>query len=334
MKNQQIITRMNALRFALILTIGFFAVGCSEMDEITPMENRTTMVSSIPEVLADFGKLSYDFDEFRANPESPDLVPMSVQPTFSTLNVALARTGLAGVVSRNELTVFAPTDEAFAAIGLNNRNIASVPNLREILLYHVVAGSVFSSQLSDGFVPTLNGAAVEISIDGGAVMVNDANVVVADVKARNGVIHAIDKVMFPPAQNIVEIAAGNEDFSILVAAVTAAGLADVLSGDGPFTVFAPTNAAFEALPAGTIDALLADPKGTLTEILLYHVVSGRVYSSDLSNGPVTTFGGKTFQVNANDFQITDNKGGVANIIAANIQGTNGVIHVIDKVILP
>jgi uncharacterized surface protein with fasciclin (FAS1) repeats len=333
MKTQQFFNRMNALRFALILAIGIFAVSCSEKDEITPMENQTSMVSSIPDVLADFGKLSSEFDEYRANPEAPGVVPMSAQPTFSTLNVALARTGLAGVVSRNELTVFAPTDEAFAAIGLNNRNIASVPNLREILLYHVVAGPVYSNQLSNGFVPTLNGAAVEVNLESG-VMVNDANVVVADIKARNGVIHAIDKVLLPPTENIVEIAAGNDDFSILVAAVTAAGLAEVLAGDGPFTVFAPTNAAFEALPAGTIEALLADPQGALTDILLYHVVSGRVYSSDLSNGPVATAGGETFQVNANDFQITDNTGGVANIIAANIQGTNGVIHVIDKVILP
>lgn len=332
MKTQKFFTRMNALRFALILAIGIFAVSCSEKDEIAPMENKTTMESSIPDVLADFGKLSNEFNEFRPGPEGPELVTMSAQPTFSTLNVALARTGLAGVVSRNQLTVFAPTDEAFAAIGLNNRNIASVPNLREILLYHVVGGPVFSNQLSNGFVPTLNGAAVEINLESG-VMVNDANVIAADIKARNGVIHAIDKVLFPPTENIVEIAAGNDNFSILVAAVTAAGLADVLAGDGPFTVFAPTNAAFEALPEGTVEALLNDP-AALTNILLYHVVSGRVYSSDLSNGPVTTFGGKTFLVNANEFKITDGTGGVANIIAANIQGTNGVIHVIDKVILP
>lgn len=200
MKTQKFFNRMNALRFALILAIGIFVVSCSEKDEIVPMENRTTMESSIPDVLADFGKLSNEFNEFRPGPEGPELLPMSAQPTFNILNVALACTGLAGVVSRNQLTVFAPTDEAFAEIGLNNRNIASVPNLREILLYHVVAG--------------------------------------------------------------------------------------------------------------------------------------RVYSSDLTSGPVTTFGGATFQVNANDFQITDNTGGVANIIAANIQGTNGVIHVIDKVILP
>lgn len=331
MKTQKFFNRMNALRFSLILAIGIFAVSCSD-DEVAPVETRTTMTSSIPEVLADFGKISNDFDEFRTDPEMPEMVPMSVQPTFSTLNVALARTGLAGVVSRNELTVFAPTDEAFAAIGLNNRNIASVPNLREILLYHVVAGSVFSTQLANGFVPTLNGASVEINLDGG-VMVNDANVVVADVRARNGVIHAIDKVLFPPAETIVEIAAGNENFSTLVAAVVAAGLDGVLAGEGPFTVFAPTNDAFAALPAGTVDALLNDP-AALTEILLYHVVSGRVFSSDLSNGPVSTVNGQSFQVNADDFQITDAGGEVANIIAANIQGTNGVIHVIDRVILP
>jgi transforming growth factor-beta-induced protein len=248
----------------------------------------------------------------------------------------LARTGLAGVVSSNQLTVFAPTDAAFAALGLYPNNIASVPNLREILLYHVVAGKVYSTDLSNGFVPTLNGAAVEINIDNG-VFINDAEVIMADIKARNGVIHAIDKVMFPPTMNLVELALSfDPEFSILVQAVVKANLVDVLANGGPFTVFAPTNDAFVALlgelGASSLDDISVE---VLTQVLLYHVVEGRVFSSDLVSGPVNTLNG-TFNVNTSNFTITDANNREAGIITSlvNVQATNGVVHVIDRVILP
>ena len=327
MKTSKLFNRSNALRFALILALGVVAVGCDDKDDFASPANQQNESRDIMEVLVSYDQIA------TVNEDGDSKSTLSRPTSFSTLNVALAKTGLAGTVSRNRLTVFAPTDEAFAELGLNPGNIGDVPNLKDILLYHVVAGMVYSYQLSNGFVPTLNGAAVEIDLSNG-VMVNDANVIAADIKARNGVIHAIDKVLFPPTQNIVEIAAANEDFSILVAAVVAAELDGVLSGDGPFTVFAPTNAAFMALPAGTIEALLADPKGALTDILLYHVVEGRVFSSDLTTGPVTSIGGETFDVNTANLTITDQNSQLANIIAVNIQGTNGVIHVIDKVILP
>ena len=143
----------------------------------------------------------------------------------------------------------------------------------------------------------------------------------------------LSSLAFAQEQNIVEIAAGNEDFSTLVTAVSAAGLAEALQGEGPFTVFAPVNAAFEPLAAdGTLDALLADPSGDLTDILLYHVVSGKVMSSDLSDGlTVDTLQGSpvTFTVSDSGAMVND-----ANIVAADIEASNGVIHVIDKVILP
>ncbi|MBR3370773.1 MAG: fasciclin domain-containing protein [Rhodobacteraceae bacterium] len=131
-------------------------------------------------------------------------------------------------------------------------------------------------------------------------------------------------------QDIVDIAAGNEAFSTLVAAVTAAGLVDTLKGDGPFTVFAPTDEAFAALPEGTLDALLADIP-TLTAILTYHVVPGAVMSGDLEDGMMAeTVNGQSVTIGVGDTVTVDG----ATVIQADIEATNGVIHVIDTVILP
>lgn len=133
--------------------------------------------------------------------------------------------------------------------------------------------------------------------------------------------------------SIVEIAAGNDDFSTLVAALTAAGLVDVLSGEGPFTVFAPTNAAFEKLPAGTVESLLKpENKQQLTDVLTYHVVAGAVYASDVVElSEATTVQGTTVDITVTeDGVMVDN----ANVVATDIEASNGVIHVIDSVILP
>jgi transforming growth factor-beta-induced protein len=190
--------------------------------------------------------------------------------------------------------------------------------------------------LTSKFVPTVNGAAVKIDVSSG-VMVNDASVVKADIKAINGVIHIIDKVLLPPSKNLVETALANApEFSILVEAVQKAKLVETLSTGGPFTVFAPTNAAFAALLAelkvSSLDALSEE---TVKNVLLYHVVSGRVFSSDLQAGPVNTLNG-TFNVNLSNLKITDANMREAGLVPSllNIQAKNGVIHVIDRVILP
>lgn len=140
-------------------------------------------------------------------------------------------------------------------------------------------------------------------------------------------------------QTIVDIAAGNEDFETLVAAVTAAGLVETLAGDGPFTVFAPTDDAFAALPEGTLEGLLTpESKDTLTNILLYHVVAGKVMSGDIAAGTAavgTALEGASFCVTKGDgVMIDDGSGTMSNVVAADIEASNGVIHVIDKVILP
>jgi transforming growth factor-beta-induced protein len=307
----------------MILITGSFFTSCSNED--APLVDNMEIEKSIIEVLD-----SYSNDDVTRRPDSK-------KPTFKTLSVALAKTGLAGTVSSNILTVFAPTDAAFAKLGLDQKNILSAlgkDNLIQILTYHAVPGRVYSTDLANGFVPTLNGAAVEVNLEMG-VMINTSNVEIADIKARNGVIHAIDNVLLPPSQNIVELAQSILAFSILVEAVVKAGLAETLA-EGTFTVFAPTNDAFIAL-LGELGASGLDdiPIDVLTAVLLYHVADGRIYSSDLSSGMVNTLGG-SFDLDLSTLTITDAQGRDAGLVAdmLNVQATNGVVHVIDRVILP
>jgi uncharacterized surface protein with fasciclin (FAS1) repeats len=314
---------------ALMFFLIFIAASCEKQDDVQP-DDSLLVSEDIPAALKgnrwdNPGNSAYNkYKNAR-------------KPTFNTLLVALAKSGLTSTVAKEKLTLFAPSDEAFAKLGLYPNNIGSVPNLREILLYHAVQGTVYARDLSPGFVPTLNGAAVEITLNGG-VQVNGANVILADARALNGVIHVIDEVLMPPNLNLVELALSlNPEFTILVAAVQKAGLVSTLANNGPFTVFAPTNAAFVSLLNELGFANLeAVPDNVLRDILLYHVVAGRIYSSDLSSGDVSTVNGDTFYVNTSNLTLTDSQGRVANLIPSllNVQATNGVVHVIDKVILP
>lgn len=315
-----------ALSLVLLASLSLTFTSCNKAKDLATPEDVAALEKNIVETLE-----SYDVDNNLGNSAS-----RSSKFRFKTLSVALLRTGLAGTVATKTLTVFAPTDDAFAAIGLNPNNIGSVPNLKEVLLYHVLSGRVLSNQLSNKYVPTLNDAAVKIDITNG-VKVNDANVIKANIRTLNGVIHVVDKVLLPPTKNLVELAQSlAPEFSILLAAAQKAGLAGTLATGGTFTVFAPTNDAFVALLAEKGFASLDDvPVNVLKDILLYHVVSGRVYSTDLSSGPVNTLGG-TFNLNLSTLQITDAQSRTSNLVPSllNVQATNGVIHVIDRVILP
>jgi uncharacterized surface protein with fasciclin (FAS1) repeats len=262
-------------------------------------------------------------------------------PDHNTLETAVILAGLADDLSATgPFTVFAPTDAAFEALpaGVLDAALAD-PNglLTQVLLYHVVSGSVLSTDLMDGMVvPTLQGSSVTVTIVDGNVFINDAQVIVADLIADNGVVHVIDAVLIPEINpepiTVVDIIVNSPEHTTLEAAVIAAGLADDLSGDGPFTVFAPTDAAFAALPAGVVDALLADPTGELASVLLYHVVSGTALSTDLTDGQmITTLLGEdiTVTIDANGVMIND-----AMVIVADLIADNGVVHVIDAVLLP
>ena len=261
-------------------------------------------------------------------------------PNHNILETAVVAAGLVDPLSgEGPFTVFAPTDQAFAALppGVIDDLLADPTGaLTAILTYHVVGGAAaMSGDLSDGqTITTLNGQDVTVSITDGMVMINDAVVIVADLVADNGVVHVLDAVLLPepPATTtVVDIIVNSEDHTILEAAVGAAGLVDALSGEGPFTVFAPTDAAFGALPAGLIDELLADPTGALTDILTYHVVAGTAaLSTDLTDGQaIATLQGEEVSISIMDGTVMVND---ATVIVADLTADNGVVHVIDAVL--
>lgn len=271
--------------------------------------------------------------------------------SLSTLVAALQRADLVSALEgAGPFTVFAPTNEAFNAFlqanGFANLEAVPVDVLKQVLLYHVVSGEVPSSAVTTGYVnslATFGNTTANLSLyanTASGVKINNATVTTADVDATNGVVHIIDKVLVPPT--VVNHALNNPDFSTLVAALTRSDLGvdyvSTLSGAGPFTVFAPTNAAFTALLTELgVSGLGAIDAATLNAVLQYHVVNGaNVRSSQLTNNQeVTTFGGGKFTIGlTGGAKITDARGRVSNIIAVDVQGTNGVVHAIDKVILP
>ncbi len=270
---------------------------------------------------------------------SGDIVDTAVENgSFKTLVAAVQAAGLVDELkSEGPFTVFAPTDEAFAK--LPKGTVASLlkpenkDQLVAILTYHAVAGRVPASQVVGlSGATTLNGQRVDISTADG-VKVDGANVVATDVECSNGIIHVIDSVILPASDPIPTVAANAGQFNTLLAAVKAAGLADVLSGEGPFTVFAPTGKAFAKLPAGTVESLLKpENKQKLIDILKYHVVAGRVYSDDA----LAAKQAETLQGGAVKIGIVNNAAKVndAGLVSTDIDAANGVIHVIDSVLLP
>jgi uncharacterized surface protein with fasciclin (FAS1) repeats len=265
-----------------------------------------------------------------------DIVDIAVEDgRFTTLVAAVEAAGLVDALKGDgPLTVFAPTDDAFAALpeGTVEALLADIPALTDILLYHVVEGKVMAADVIElSSARTLQGQYADIAVAEGKVMIDGAEVIITDIEASNGVIHVVDAVILPETRDIVDIAVEDGRFTTLVAALEAASLVDALKGEGPLTVFAPTDDAFAALPAGTLDALLADIPA-LSNILLYHVVEGKVMAADvvgLSEAP--TLQGSSAAISVED-------GGVfvdaAQVIITDIETSNGVIHVIDAVIIP
>jgi len=266
---------------------------------------------------------------------------------FQTLVAAVSAADLVDTLKgEGPFTVFAPTDDAFAALPEGTVESLLLPEnkqaLTDILLYHVVSGKVMAADVVNlESAPTVLGKDVTVKVDMGNVYINDAKVIITDIETSNGVIHVIDSVLLPPAEEevmmdktIVDIAVADGRFNTLVAAVTAADLVDTLNSEGPFTVFAPTDDAFAALPAGTLDSLLLpENKQALTDILLYHVVSGKVMAADvvgLTSAPTVL--GKDITITIKDGNVYLND--TIQVIITDIEASNGVIHVIDGVLLP
>lgn len=258
---------------------------------------------------------------------------------FNTLVTAVKAAGLVETLQgEGPFTVFAPTDEAFAAIPEEQLAALLKPEAKKqlagVLLYHVVPGKVTSDQVTKvNGASTANGQRVDIAVKDNKVMVDGATVVKTDIQCDNGVIHVIDAVILPEPRTIPEVAADAKAFSTLIAAAKAAGLVETLSGDDNLTVFAPTDDAFAALPNGTVESLLKpENKDKLKAVLTYHVVPGRVYSTDaLEAGKATTVQGSdvNIAVEGESAMVND-----AKLLKTDIDASNGVIHVIDKVLLP
>ena len=240
--------------------------------------------------------------------------------------------------NQGTFTLFAPTDAAFDSLpeGTVAGLLEDIPALTEILLHHVVAGTAMSSELIDGdIIETLNGTDITVTVDGMTYMIDMATVTQPNIEASNGVVHVIDMVLIPAEEpelpSIMEIVTESEAHSTLEAAIIAAGLNETLDTGGPFTLFAPSDDAFGALPEGTVDDLLA-ALPQLTEVLLHHVVAGTAMAEDLNDGDVLTtlnndnvtvsFDGMTYMID------------MATVTQPNIEASNGIVHVIDMVLIP
>jgi len=284
---------------------------------------------------------------------------------FSTmLNYTAAVNETETFISGGPFTVFAPTNKAFNEVVEQAKKDGKAPptlqQLKQMVLYHVVPGSVFSKDLqNDITVNSVEGFPIRINIYNKTVTINGAVVEKADIEADNGVIHIVDGLVSPvPTSNIAQLVSTDPRFSTLLAAVSAAGLADTLAGKGPFTVFAPTNDAFAKVPKATLDSLLAD-KDALTKVLLRHVVPGTIFEAGITDkqerftagGSATPDDVITFSVSEDDDDKSSEEesaesseedddevikvttvAGTATVIDFDIIALNGVIHAIDTVV--
>lgn len=266
-------------------------------------------------------------------------------PDLSTLVSALQSADLVSTFQGSgPFTVFAPTNAAFEKLDPTTLNtILSDPGLlTRLLQYHVVGGTVLSSQLSNGEVTTLEGSAITVDLTSGVVLNGSANVISANVEASNGVVHLIDEVLIPEdffAQTITQIATSNPDFSVLASVLTRPDMSALLAAasdpTGSLTVFAPTNDAFASLLTTLsslgINSLDDLPDGLLTEIVQYHIVGSTVLSTSLTNGDVATLlPNEDITVDLSNGVMVNN----ANVIIPDVQAVNGVVHAVDQVLIP
>lgn len=278
--------------------------------------------------------------EIRHAAEVKDIVDTAVGAgQFNTLVAALKAANLVDALrGAGPFTVFAPSDEAFAKLPKGTLESLLKPEnadqLRGILLYHVVPGNYVARDVTrSNTAATLNGQRLAFKVGGGSVMVDSAKVVKANIECANGVIHVIDTVVLPESASIVDVAKKAGTFNTLLTAAKAAGLVETLGGKGPFTILAPTDEAFAKLPTGTVESLLKpENRDQLAAILKYHVVPGRVSAREaVTANMAKTLFGETVIFDLRDGQLTVN--GV-NVVATDIDASNGMVHVINAVLMP
>ena len=275
-------------------------------------------------------------------PELKDIVDTAVADgRFGTLVAAVQAAGLVDALKgEGPLTVFAPTDDAFAMLPEGTveslLKAENLEQLKSILLYHVVSGKLMASDVTSmTAAESLEGSEIAFKVDMGNAYANEAKIIITDIETSNGVIHVIDSVLLPPAKlsDIVDTAVADGRFKTLAAALGAAGLVETLKGEGPFTVFAPTDDAFAKLPAGTVETLLKPENlEQLKSILLYHVVSGKVLADQVVTlESADTVLGKPVTIKVMDGKVYVND---SQVVLTDVLASNGVIHVIDSVLLP
>ena len=350
-----------SIRSAFV-AISLVALAACDSTELLGTDSGSVIINVDDSVLQDDGtdnSIATDDSVATAN-----IVDTAVSAgSFTTLVAALEASGLDAVLADDSstFTVFAPTDDAFAALGSGaiEALLADTDALTNVLLGHVISGNSVSAEtafsLAGGTVDAANGSALAISNVDGALFINDSQVTTADIAASNGVIHVIDAVILPeqaavvqddggagagggttPAlANIVDTAFAAGNFNRLGEALKATGLDTVLMDEKiNFTVFAPTDAAFDALGDDTINALLADPS-TLSDILRYHLLADAVVTAQSA---VEIAGTKITAANGDEFALSLNKGSLfvnlAQVTATDVLASNGIIHVIDRVLTP
>ena len=320
----------------LAFSLLFALIACGEEEVVV-----TTTADDVEEI-----KIIEKSTPYPEKEVEKSIAEIAVDGGFNTLVTALDAAGLVETLSgEGAFTVFAPTDEAFAALpdGMLEDLLADPNALKQILLYHVVGDVVMAETVVTlDNAETLEGSTVAIEVVDGNVFLNDSQVTSTDIEASNGVVHVIDKVLVPEMEDavsndvvedvksIAEVAVAG-GFNTLVAALSAADLVETLSGEGTFTVFAPTDEAFAALPEGMLEGLLADTEA-LTQILLYHVVGDVVKAETV----VTLDEAETLAGNKVSIEVVDGNVYVndSKVTSTDIEASNGVIHVIDKVLVP
>jgi transforming growth factor-beta-induced protein len=318
---------MTNLRLSTILIVSLgLTVGCAADDESTTTETASTSVT-----------------ETSTQTEMGSIVDVAAEAgSFNTLLAAVDAAGLTATLDEDgPFTVVAPTDAAFDALpeGTVEALLNDLPTLTDILLYHVVDGEVPASVVVNAsLVATLQGSDFKVTVEGDSVYINNAMITATDIQADNGIIHVLDAVIIPPG-SITDIVANNPDidgdgvgdFSTIAAALSAASLLDALSAEGSLTVFAPTDAAFAKLPAGTVEALLGDIPA-LTNILTYHVAGEKLAAGDVVEmSSIEMLNGDSADVVVDSDGVT--VAGAA-VIATDIPASNGVIHIVGDVMLP
>lgn len=317
---------------SIILSASIGLVGCSNENDSNPKPAESAVDSGAQGLT-----------------EQKNIIDTAIEAgSFTTLYTALQEAGLVDVLKADgPYTVFAPTDEAFAKIPADTLSalLADKEALTKVLLYHVVPGSLDASAvLASSSLNSANDMALNVNLLDGAPYINNSAITATDIAATNGVIHVIDTVLLPPAEqaaeakqdvvdqkDIIETAIAAGKFTTLFAAIQEAGLVETLKSGGPFTVFAPTDEAFAKIPAETLNSLLAD-KDALTNVLLYHVVPGVLDAgSVLSSSSLDSANNLSLSIELREGTpyINDSM-----ITATDIIAENGIIHVIDTVLLP